>query len=369
MTRRDFITSTAAAAAGLLLSSCKALTATGAVAQPRIPRRRGFNLTELSGGRFRQPHPRYRESDFQWISDWGFDFVRLPLSYWEWSSPKDWMTIREEALQPIDEAIEFGRKYGVHVNFCFHRIPGYCVNQRQLEPFQLFDSPSDSMDQALGAASHHWRYFARRYRDISSDRLSFDLLNEPPFMPDQSRYGEIVRALVRAIRETSPDRLIVADGADIGQTPMLGLADLGIVQSIHCYQPKMITHYTADWVPHNEFESFAKPTWPMVDQSGRLWNRDMLRKVTIEEWRPLTRLGAPVHVGEWGCYNHTPHDACLGWMADSLALWKEAGWGWSMWNFRGNFGILDSGRTDVAYEDFKGRQLDRKMLELLLASG
>ena len=36
-----------------------------------------------------------------------------------------------------------------------------------------------------------------------------------------------------------------------------------------------------------------------------------------------------------------------------------------MWNFRGSFGILDSDRKDVQYEDFNGHKLDRKMLELL----
>jgi endoglucanase len=38
-----------------------------------------------------------------------------------------------------------------------------------------------------------------------------------------------------------------------------------------------------------------------------------------------------------------------------------------MWNLRGSFGIVDSGRADVAYEDFQGHKLDRKMLDLLLA--
>jgi len=264
--------------------------------------------------------------------------------------------------------VQAGRLHGIHVNLCLHRIPGYCVNRRELEPYLLFDSPRDSMDRALEAASHHWRFFAERYKAIPSSRLSFDLLNEPPFMPDQSRYVEIVRTLTGAIREVSPDRLIVADGADIGQTPVLGLVDLGIVQSIHCYQPKMISHYTATWVPEGEFESNAFPTWPMTDRSGRLWNRDRLREAMMGVWEPLSRQGVPIHVGEWGCFNRTPHDVCLGWMTDLLALWKEAGWGWSMWNLRGAFGILDSGRSDVPYEDFHGHKLDRKMLELLLPS-
>jgi endoglucanase len=52
-------------------------------------------------------------------------------------------------------------------------------------------------------------------------------------------------------------------------------------------------------------------------------------------------------------------------MRDCLALWKEAGWGWTWWNLRGNFGVLDSGRRNAAYDDFRGRTLDRQMLALL----
>ena len=46
----------------------------------------------------------------------------------------------------------------------------------------------------------------------------------------------------------------------------------------------------------------------------------------------------------------------------------EAGWGWALWNLRGSFGVVDSGRADVRYEPFRGRQLDRRMLELLRAN-
>jgi endoglucanase len=52
-------------------------------------------------------------------------------------------------------------------------------------------------------------------------------------------------------------------------------------------------------------------------------------------------------------------------MSDCLSLWTKAGWGFALWNLRGSFGVLDSERADVAYEDYKGHKLDRKMLELL----
>jgi endoglucanase len=52
-------------------------------------------------------------------------------------------------------------------------------------------------------------------------------------------------------------------------------------------------------------------------------------------------------------------------MRDCLALWKEAGWGWSLWELRGSFGVLDSQRADVEYESFRGHKLDRQMFDLL----
>jgi endoglucanase len=52
-------------------------------------------------------------------------------------------------------------------------------------------------------------------------------------------------------------------------------------------------------------------------------------------------------------------------MEDCLEIFKSMNIGWSLWNLIGSFGILNSGRTDVDYEDFNGYKLDRKMLNLL----
>ena len=98
---------------------------------------------------------------------------------------------------------------------------------------------------------------------------------------------------------------------------------------------------------------------------GRLWNREYLNAAYIEKFRPLLDRGVKVHVGEWGVFNKTPHAVALAWMEDCLSLWKNAGWGFALWNLRGAFGLLDSERQDVKYEKFRGYDLDRKMLELL----
>ena len=103
----------------------------------------------------------------------------------------------------------------------------------------------------------------------------------------------------------------------------------------------------------------------MKADDGKVWNRVVLKKMLIDTWTPLVKMGVPVHVGEWGCYNKTPHKVVLAWMKDVLSLWKEVGWGQALWNLRGDFGVLDSTRPDVQYENYKGHKLDREMLELI----
>ena len=334
-----------------------------------IPRYRGFNIQwERKAGD--NTKPAFEESDFAMMQEWGFNFARLPLSYWIWGKPTDWTYINDEPLGEIDRAIDLGKEYAVHVNLNFHRLPGYCINGRELEPADLFTGHKDEAARALKAACFHWAHFAHRYKSVPSSQLSFDLINEPPKMRSyegyfEERYVEVVRALVGAIRAEDPHRLIFADGINIGQNPVLDLANLNLVQSTRGYQPKAIRHHGATWVPLDEYETMKTPVWPLTDDKGHLWDRVKLKQEYVDKWKPLTDLGVQVHVGEWGCYNQTPHEVALAWMSDCLAVWREAGWGNALWNLRGNFGVLDSGRKDVNYEDSKGHKIDRKMLELL----
>jgi endoglucanase len=120
-------------------------------------------------------------------------------------------------------------------------------------------------------------------------------------------------------------------------------------------------------VPAHEFEGPGLPAWPWRGKDETLWDKDRLRAELIVNWKALADRGVPVHVGEWGCFSATPHDVTLAWMEDMLSLWKEVGWGWALWNFRGSFGVLDSGRKDVRYEKLGKHLLDRRMLELLRA--
>jgi len=470
----------------------------------KLPRWRGFNLLDKFNTAYGKP---YKESDFKLISELGFNFVRLPMDYRCWIKNNDWSQINETVLKDIDKAVQWGRKYKIHVNLNFHRAPGYCVNPPE-EPLSIW---TDS--KAQEACARHWAMFAKRYKGIPNSELSFNLINEPGDI-DGKIYSKVVRLLTDAIHKEDPGRLVIADGIAWASKPAEDLAGTGVAQSFHNYQPFEITHYKASWI--NDADKMPLPRWPIpvitnhlygpykpeyagpmvingdfmeqsrlkirvqvVSSMARLkikadgkvifdkklvsgpgkgeWKQEVYvkqwdiyqnifdkdytavipsgtRKVELEvvegdwmtfsaieiiigasdknrhinisptksdwgikpcklsidekngkltvksdtemgidyikgrfmePWRLLAAKNTGVMVGEWGVHNRTPHEVTLSWMQDCLREFRENGWGWALWNFSGSFGIVNSDRADVKYEDYKGYKLDRKMLELL----
>ncbi len=496
-TRRQFLGVSAAALVAPFFWPARVLAKSRSLPEPtpqKLPRWRGFNLLEKFTAGKQRP---FVEQDFAWLAGWGFDFVRLPMDYRCWAETPA-AEFNETVLHEIDAAVELGRQYGVHVNLNFHRAPGYTVANPP-EPRSLWTDPAMQAQFA-----RHWGVFAKRYRGIQNRQLSFDLVNEPSGVSNAG-YASVMAQAVTAIRAEDPSRLIIADGNQYGTQAVPELVPLGIAQSTRGYEPMLISHYRAPWMPGSD--QYPEPVWPIpvginnhlygenkpelhsplvlnvngrpeerleirvahvsaqaelivradgnivlqkmftpgpgagewkhsapnkwggfeadydlschaelpagtrqiqielgkgdwltfseihlgqlvLRPTGTEWSmkqesfvvneqgvrpvnmrfkhsRETLQKRIIAPWQKLAAQGVGVHVGEWGVFNQTPHAVALAWMRDCLVNWQAAGWGWALWNLRGSFGILDSNRADVKYEEFNGHKLDRQMLELL----
>lgn len=223
------------------------------------PRERwcGFNLLGMfvKGSAMSLGH--FPEEDFRLISELGFNFVRLPMDYRFWIKDQDWERIDESVISEIDKAVTLGRQYKLHVQLCFHRAPGYTV-AKPPEPRDLFTDA-----EALRVCCRHWAFFARRYKGIPSDDLSFNLFNEPAKISEEA-YEKVAVALVGAIRKEDPDRFIVADGMLWGTVPALSLFKLNIGQAMRGYKPMSISHYRASWVNIPDDD----PAWPPRPQAS-----------------------------------------------------------------------------------------------------
>lgn len=317
---------------------------------------KGFNLIEKMDA-LRESS--YQEFDFDFMAHWKFNFVRLPVDYRCWTpaaGSAGALGKREKSLKEIDRAIDWARQRGIHASLCLYKAPGFS----QGDPMNFF---SFAEGAHYARFADEWKMLAKRYANVPRESLSFNLINEPRHITGGS-YCTAILPAIEAIRKVTPGRIISADGIDWGFTPVPELASLGVFQATRGYKPNPLTHYGAEWVAH--YQDFRLPTWPLTLPDGQVWDKERLKRETIEPWQALEAEGVKVYVGEFGAYNKTPHKVVLAWMSDQLSLWRQAQWGWALWNLRGDFGVLDSQRVDVKYQIYKGHKLDRRMLDLLL---
>ena len=287
-------------------------------------------------------------------------------------------------MREIDQTVEFSKTYGIHVNICFHRAPGYCINPPR-ERLVLWRDK-----KVMEACEYHWRLFAKRYKGVPNAQVSFNLLNEPlgddlseSIGTSISAYGQFVNRMVRSIREIDPERLVIADGLITRghYEPVPDIDDPLFGQSFHMYEPGWLTHLGAEWshawYVYGENE---QPSYPGVapnldkylhssDRGAYMAYRDVrVDKDWLENWMKnyldLQKRGAFIHCGELGTYaKKVPRGSQLNWYNDVLDILSKYKVGWAIWNFRGSFGVINTGR-----EEFHGKTLsngDRLDVELL----
>lgn len=343
---------------------------------------RGFNLIELfsTSTRWAEEFPirlgeGIQESDFAAIAHLGFTWVRIPASYLWFGKGAFSKSIDASRFALLDRAVELGRKYGIHVCLNLHRAPGYCVNSRSHfdvpEPGDLFSDPER---QALFL--QYWSLIAERYADVPPEALSFNLLNEPPQL-DDSTFTSVFGPSAEAIWRRTAERLVLLEGWDAGlrPPPEEWTRHPQVITSVHLYKPFAITHYDCPWVEPVK----AEPAWPLVQplddgvrdgyvplegQTQAVWDRGAIERI-LAPWIEIVEAGGAVHVSEMGSYTGVPHDIELAWLEASLGVLGDHGIGWGLWNFRGPFGVADTGRLDVQTVEFQGLSLDARLVELL----
>jgi len=379
MERRSFLKNTGLLTAGIGLAGTAAMAALqpSVIKANKLPKWKGFNLLDFFSPQPAGTNKPTTEDHFRWMRDWGFDFVRIPIAYPSYLNidrsrnitPEEVYKIDEQAVEKIDQLVTLAHKYNMHVSLNLHRAPGYCINAGFHEPYNLWKDQA-----AQDAFCFHWNLWAKRYKGISSKKISFDLVNEPSMREDMNDqhspskavpgdvYRKVAQAAATAIRKENPGHLVIADGNSVGNNVIPEIIDLNIAQSCRGYFPGAISHYKAPWA-NKDPEHAPAPLWP--GQVGdKYLSRDMLENY-YKPWIELAAKGTGVHCGECGCWNKTPHPVFMAWFGDVLDILSTHQIGFAVWNFIGDFGVLDSKRTDVQYEDWYGHQLDKQFLELL----
>jgi len=303
------------------------------------------------------------EKQLDFIAKKGFNYIRIPLDYRFWTKDFDYLKPDEKVFNNIDGYIKACQQRGLHVSINLHRAPGYCINLNSIEKHNLWKDK-----EAQDAFVFIWETFAKRYKGISPDVLSFDLLNEPPDIGQygftRKRHEKVIRRTINAVQDIDPDRLLIINGICGGGEAIPELADTGTVHSGRGYAPFTVSHYQAGWVDLGSNYKWQPPVYPGLSD-GYMWDKAALRAY-YKPWRKVEDTGTGVYIGEFGCYNKTPNDVALRWFSDLLSLYREYKWGYALWNFKGPFGIVDHGRPGTRYENIDGLSIDRELLDLLI---
>ena len=82
MKRRTFIQHTTLTAAGVGITGLASAANTQNTIVNKLPRWRGFNLLDyFSPNKLDESRGFTSDEELKWISDWGFDFLRIPMAY------------------------------------------------------------------------------------------------------------------------------------------------------------------------------------------------------------------------------------------------------------------------------------------------
>lgn len=116
-----------------------------------------------------------------------------------------------EQYKNLDELIEWCIENDIHVCLDCHSTPGGLMigGDEEASRKELFTPESESQKLFV----RFWSIIARRYADIDSRALSFNLYNEPPAFASENEeiYINLMNDAIAEIQANSPERLIVVD--------------------------------------------------------------------------------------------------------------------------------------------------------------
>ena len=339
-------------AASLLLS---ALAAAQTPPAPTVPAsrlahlRRGINVSEWFAQVY-DPRGYTKEhfeswttsSDIALIKSAGFDHVRLSVNPQPLMDAAQRQGGTTEYFAYLDAAMKMILGAGLAVELDVHPDSDFKARLKDNDFVERF--------------ADFWRMLAKHYASWDSERVFFEILNEPE-MTDPSRWYGVETKLAAAIRQGSPTHTILATGArwdDNGDLISLEpLRDPNVIYVFHFYQPQIFTHQGANWSVYywhslvglhypSDPQNAAQVAESLPDAVHRLdvirygqehWDANRIEAEVNQAADWAKRNSVPLVCNEFGVYRHANPQDRVTWIKDVRTSLERHNIGWAMWDY------------------------------------
>jgi len=303
------------------------------------------------------------DADIALIARIGFDSVRLsidpaPLE----SSPRNAQGFNADFLARLDHAVDTMLANGLAVQIDIHPEDSY---KQQLK------SGNDSVNRFTDL----WRHLAAHFANRDPERIFFEVMNEPE-VNDPYRWAGIQAHVAAAIRSVAPNNTIIATGPNYGSLEDLlavePLADANVLYTVHFYEPYAFTHQGAGWgtnwwsythdIPYPPTETSmqqllkeipdAEPRYELERYWLDHWDAHRIQQMIDVAAAWGLAHGVPVICNEFGAFReHSDPAARMRWIHDVRTSLEADNISWTMWDYRGSFGVVDKKNGEPARVD------------------
>ncbi len=309
------------------------------------------------------------DADIALMAKIGFDNVRVSIDPVPLEKPPlNSEGMNADFLGRLDHAVDAMIADGMAVQIDIHPEPAYKQTVK-------------NSNEGVERFTMLWRKLAAHYATRNPDMIFFEIMNEPE-VNDPYRWAGIQARAAAAIRAVAPKNTIIATGPNYS-----GIADLltqhplpdgNVIYNFHFYEPHEFTHQGAGWgapwwrythgIPYPATDGSLSSIEQVPDARDRYdfehywldhWDaqRIKLQMDAAAAWGKANNV--PLICNEFGVYRRvTPEASRMTWLRDVRTAMEEDGIGWTMWDYRGGFGV-------VWKQDGKPAKVDEKVVEAL----
>jgi endoglucanase len=269
-----------------------------------------------------------------------FATIRLPVRWSSHAQPQAPYTIDEAFFQRVDYAINATGARGMNIVINMHHYR------------QLCDEALDYNEASVPGNVHEdrfvamWGQIAQRYKDQPTNRVLFELYNEPNTGCTSPRWNALLKRAFAEVRQTNLDRFVVIGPASWNNAEALKdfapPDDPRVIVSVHNYSPFKFTHQGAGWIP-------GADAWLGTTCCSAAQVAELVAPMDIVQRWAGTRW--PIWVGEFGSNQYGAYDSRVRYTRIIRDEMEKRGFSWAYWELASNFGIWDpvnkSWRTEL----------------------